>query len=165
MAPANVLEPRFDVEQEREGFSWRAAKLAQAAGGDRIGASIYEIPPGNATYPYHYHLGNEELLIAMRGRPHLRTPDGWRQLDEGEVVAFPADESGAHQIANRTDEPVRVLMVSEMNGPDVVVYPDSGKVGARGDPPGRRVGGLRVSFLERDGVDYWEGELPPEVPS
>ena len=38
----------------------------------------------------------------LRGRPHLRTPDGWRQLDEGEVVAFPVGERGAHQLANRT---------------------------------------------------------------
>ena len=61
---------------------------------------MYEIPPGNANCPYHYHFANEELLIVLRGRPHLRTPDGWRQLEEGEVVAFPIGERGAHQVVN-----------------------------------------------------------------
>jgi uncharacterized cupin superfamily protein len=96
----------------------------------------------------------------LRGRPHLRTTAGWRQLDEGEVVAFPV---GAHQILNRCDTPVRFMVVSEMVGPDVVVYPDSGKVGAREAAPGSGVG-LRESFLSRDAVDYWDGERPPEAP-
>ncbi len=50
----------------------------------------------------------------LRGQPDLRTPEGWRRLEEGEVVAFPVGERGAHQLLNRTDEHVRVLMVSEM---------------------------------------------------
>ena len=45
------------------------------------------------------------------------------------MVAFPVGERGAHQLANRTDEPVRLLMVSEMRSPEIAVYPDSGKVG------------------------------------
>jgi len=113
-------------------------------------------------FPYHFHFGNEELLIVLRGRPYLRTPDGWRQLDEGSVVAFPVGERGAHQVVNRTDEVVRLLMVSEMVSPDVVVYPDSGKVGARERAPGSGTG-LRETFRSQDQVDYWEGEQPPEV--
>ena len=55
----------------------------------------------------------------LRGRPHLRTPDGWRQLDEGDVVAFPLGERGAHQLANRTGEHVRLVMISEMRSPEI----------------------------------------------
>ena len=92
---------------------------------------MYEIPPGKANCPYHYHFANEEILVVLRGRPHLRTPDGWRQLEEGEVVAFPIGERGAHQVVNRTEEPVRVVIISEMRSPEIPVYPDSGKVGVR----------------------------------
>ena len=99
----------------------------------------------------------------LSGRPHLRSPGGWRQLDEGDVIAFPVGERGAHQIANRTEGPVRVLIVSEMAGPEVVVYPDSGKVGAREQPPGGAREGLRGTFRADDAVDYWEGESPPEA--
>jgi uncharacterized cupin superfamily protein len=100
----------------------------------------------------------------LRGRPHLRTPAGWRQLDEGEIVAFPVGEDGAHQLVNRTGEPVRLLMVSEMVGPEVVVYPDSGKVGVRQNPPGSPPGGRRENFRSSDQVDYWDGETTPEGP-
>lgn len=161
----NLFEPELDEEQTRPGFSFRRTQLGRRAGGERLGASLYEIEPGSATYPHHYHLGNEELLIVVRGRPHLRTPAGWQQLAEGDVVAFPASEQGAHQVANRTDQSVRVLIVSEMAAPDVVVYPDSGKVGARGRAPGDRGEGLRMTFRSTDQVDYWEGEQPPEVSS
>lgn len=162
---ANVYEPSFDESSDRDGFRWRAERVARNAGGEHLGASVYELPPGEATFPYHYHFANEELLIVLRGRPHLRSPDGWRQLAEGDAVAFPVGERGAHQVVNRTDTPVRLLMVSEMVGPDVVVYPDSEKVGAREHAPGSGPGGIRQTFRSDDQVDYWEGEQPPEVPS
>jgi uncharacterized cupin superfamily protein len=158
---ANVFEPEFDGDQERPGFAYRRAQVGHQAGGERLGASLYEIPPGQATFPYHHHTANEELLIVLSGRPALRTPEGWRDLEAGEVVAFPAGERGAHQIVNRSDETARVLMVSEMNAPEVNRYPDSGKVGAMTRPPGGRGPGDRWEFRAEDSVDYWEGEEPP----
>jgi uncharacterized cupin superfamily protein len=162
---ANVVEPEFDVAEDRRGFAYRAARVAQQAGAKQLGGSLYELAPGNALFPFHFHYANEEMLIVMRGRPHLRTRGGWRQLDEGEVVAFPVGEEGAHQLANRTDEAVRVLMISRMEAPDVVVYPDSGKVGAREHAPGSGREGLRVNFRTAESVDYWDGESPPEASS
>jgi uncharacterized cupin superfamily protein len=116
---ANIFEPQFDGDQERRGFTYRRAQVGRQAGADRLGASLFEIPPGQATFPYHHHTANEELLIVLAGRPALRSPDGWRDLDQGEVVAFPVGERGAHQIANRSAETARVLMISEMNAPEV----------------------------------------------
>ena len=52
-----------------------------------------------------------------------------------------------------------------MVGPDVVVYPDSGKVGAREHAPGSGPGACGETFRSGDQVDYWDGESPPEVPS
>ena len=164
MSP-NVFEPQFDSSEDRDGFASRRARLGHQAGGERLGASLYELEPGNATFPYHYHHANEELLIVLAGRPHLRAPDGWRQLETGDVVAFPIGERGAHQVANRTDQPVRLLIVSEMEAPELTVYPDSGKVGVREHAPGSARSGRRESFRSADSVDYWEDEQPPEVPS
>ena len=157
----NVHEPEFDASSEREGFRYRRARLGRQAGAERLGASLYELSPGQSAWPYHAHLANEELLIVLRGRPSLRAPEGWRELDEGEVVAFPRGERGAHQLLNRHDEPVRILMVSEMNAPEVALYPDSGKIAAFGRAPGSAGEGIEVSFRTEDGVDYWEGESPP----
>ena len=157
----NVFEPSFDDSSERAGFRSRRARLGRQAGAERLGASLYELPPGQSPWPYHSHLGNEELLIVLRGRPHLRSPDGWRELAEGEVVSFPAGERGAHQVQNRTDEPVRILMISEMNAPEIALYPDSGKLGAFGRAPGSRAEGLELYISSEAGLDYWEGEEPP----
>ena len=64
----------------------------------------------------------------LAGRPTVRTPEGGRVLDEGDIVAFPAGRSGAQCSYNDSKEPVRYLTLSTMNAPDVVAYPDSGKV-------------------------------------
>ena len=95
----------------------------------------------------------------IEGRPSLRTPEGWREVEPGEALSFPIGEEGAHQVVNRTDEPVRFLAVSTQSGPDVVVQPDSGKVGAFEQRP--EGGGLRVWFRREDEVGYVEGETPP----
>jgi uncharacterized cupin superfamily protein len=155
---ANVFEPEFDAEQERPGYRWRRARIGWQAGAERLGASLFELPPGEATFPLHYHLANEELLIVLAGRPVLRSTGGERELSPGDVVAFPVGERGAHQILNRGTEAIRVLLVSEMIAPEVVVYPDSRKVAAREQPPGSREPGRFQAFREDDAVDYFEGE-------
>ena len=60
----------------------------------------------------------------------------------------------ALEVTNRTQETVRVLMVSTRNDPSVAVYPDSDKVGVW---PGS--GAKSLMLRRRDGnVDYWDGE-------
>jgi uncharacterized cupin superfamily protein len=159
---ANIYHPEIDEHGDRDGFRWRGESVGRKAGSECLGASLYELPPGETTWPYHYHVANEEMLVVLRGRPHLRDPDGWRQLAEGDVVAFPRGERGAHQLVNRTDDEVRLLLISEMRGPDIGVYPDSGKVGAREYAPGSMREGLRVLFAAEDVRDYWDGESAPE---
>jgi uncharacterized cupin superfamily protein len=158
----NVFEPRFDAEQDRTGFRWRRARLGRQAGAERLGASLFELPPGQASFPFHYHLANEELLVVVEGSPTLRTAEGERSVAAGEVVSFPVGERGAHQIINRSDRPVRFLVVSEMVAPEVLLYPDTGKIGARDSPPGADPGEVTGFFLADDSVDYFEGEPEPE---
>jgi uncharacterized cupin superfamily protein len=78
------------------------------------------------------------------------------------VVAFPAGAEGAHQIANFGAQAARVLMISQMTYPEIALYPDSGKALAREQPPGTPATGYRKVFRDADGVDYWEGEGPPD---
>ena len=160
----NLFETEWDGGQDRPGFTYRRAKLGAQAGAEHLGASLYELPPGETAFPYHWHSGNEELLIVVAGQPSLRTEEGWRELREGEVVSFPRGGRGAHQVSNRSSETARILVVSEMNAPDVVAQPDSGKFLAATRPPGgvSREGDLFGAFRRSDEVDYWEGEEPPE---
>ena len=158
---ANIHEPEWNRESEREGFSYRDCWLGEQAGAERLGASLYEIEPGQATFPYHWHTANEEVLLVLAGTVTLREPGGTREVGAGEVVAFPRGERGAHQLSNRGAEPARFVVLSEMNWPDPCVYPDSGKVGVGLTPRGDESGPRKRVFFEATAVDYWAGEGPP----
>jgi uncharacterized cupin superfamily protein len=119
---ANVWSDDWEYESEEE---WAAGRSTRLPRGAQLGATVYEIAPERASGFYHFHHGAEELLVVLRGTPTLRTPDGERELAEGEVVHFPVGPDGAHQLRNRTDAPVRYLMVSSRPSPDAVEYPDS----------------------------------------
>jgi uncharacterized cupin superfamily protein len=135
---SNLKDPR---ELTADGI--RAVRVAERAGAEHLGASLYELQPGEEMV-FHYHVQREELLIVLSGRLSLRSAVGWEELPEGEVVAFPRGERGAHGYRNDSDEPVRVLMVSEMNGPNISVYPDANRIGVfdAGQRAQRRFGAL-----------------------
>jgi uncharacterized cupin superfamily protein len=163
---ANVFEPDFDPadESDRPGFLHRRARVGRQAGTRNLGASVYELPPGEALCPYHWQAANEEMIIVLSGKPSIRTPEGWRELAEGDLVPFPRGPEGAHQVVNRGDQISRVLMMSELNGPEVIAYPDSGKIGALSRPPGAasKEGDVDGVFKLEDEVDYYVGEQPPD---
>ncbi len=164
MAGPNIFNPRFDPDEEPGGFFRRRAFIAQQAGAERLGATLLELPPGRTASPYHLHYANEEMLIVLAGRPSLRTPEGWRELVPGEVVAFLLGERGAHQVSNFSDEPARFIVFSEMVVPEVCMYPDSGKIGAWDlvDRPGAEM--RSEVHRSAEAADYWEGESPPQAP-
>jgi uncharacterized cupin superfamily protein len=70
-------------------------------------------------------------MVVLRGRPTLRTGEGSRQLDEGDVVHFPTGPDGAHGMTNETDQPVRFVMVSTLVTPEVAEYPDLKQITAQ----------------------------------
>ncbi len=133
---ANVHEPEWDAEMDRAPYRWQRSLLGRRAGSERLGASLFDVPPGGATFPFHAHHGNEELLVVLRGTPSLRTPAGERTLAEGEVVAFPVGRAGAHAITNPSGATVRIMLVSTMIAPDINEFPDSGTLWARSFAPG-----------------------------
>lgn len=146
-------EDEWDRTQDRPGWRSKDAWVGRRIGAELIGGSMYQLEPGDRLFPYHTHHANEEWLLVVRGAPTLRTPEGEHSLREGDAVAFPRGERGLHQVSNRTDAPIRVLMLSTMIMPELVEYPDSGKLGAR-SATGERL------FIGRLGppLDYWEGE-------
>jgi uncharacterized cupin superfamily protein len=100
----NIYEPEFDMERDQPPYVWRRSRISRQAGSERLGASLFDVPPGGETFPLHVHLHNEELLVVVAGTPTLRTLEGERTLAAGEVVAFPAGHAGAHALRNDTNE-------------------------------------------------------------
>ncbi len=153
METFNRGSDEWDGTRDREGWRVKGALVGQRVGGELIGATMSEVAPGSRLWPYHTHYLNEEWVIVLRGEPTLRTPEGERMLKEGDVVCFPRGKDGAHQLSNRTDSPIRVLMLSSMLRGEIIEYLDTGKVLAKG------VEDEDVMFA-RPGptVEYWEGE-------
>jgi uncharacterized cupin superfamily protein len=162
MPHPNIHDPHFDEPRDAlDGFHARRARLGHQLGTERVGLSLWVLPAGQAAYPYHFHLAEEEVLVLLDGDLALRTQDGWQRLRSGDVVRFPVGEEGAHQLVNDGDGDARFLAISTHGQPDVVLYPDEGKLGAAERTPDGS--GLKVFFKLGDDVDYYEGITRPEV--
>ncbi|HEY3576880.1 MAG TPA: cupin domain-containing protein [Gaiellaceae bacterium] len=153
MKTFNLNSDEWDGEREREGWRGKGVLVGRRVGGELIGATMSEVESGSKLWPYHTHYLNEEWVIVLRGEPTLRTSEGEQVLKEGDVVCFPRGKRGAHQIINRTDAPIRVLMLSSMIPGEIIEYLDTGKVLAKD------VEDEDIVFA-RPGppVEYWEGE-------
>jgi uncharacterized cupin superfamily protein len=149
----NLHGDEWDRIEDRDGWRSKDAWIGHRLNAELLGGSMYELEAGDKLFPYHTHHANEEWLLVLRGEPTLRTADGEQELREGDVAVFRRGNDGFHQVINRTDAPIRVLMLSSKVAPDIVEYPDSGKVGAR-SADGERI------LLSRPGpmLDYWDGE-------
>jgi len=120
-------------------------------GSARCVVALYEIPPGKAAYPYHYHAQNEECFYILSGSGILRTPEGEREVKAGEFLFFPAGERGAHKLTNTGDAGLVYLDYDAEHDIDVAFYPDSGKIGVWGK-------GINQVYKTDDQVNYYEGE-------
>jgi uncharacterized cupin superfamily protein len=128
MSDNNIWSDEWDPDVED--WSGGGGKSKRLPNSDRLGATVYELGPGNFVV-YHFHHAWDELLIVLRGRPTLRTGDGERVLAEGEVVFFPVGPNGAHALTNHTEESVRYVMASTRGSPEVVEYPDLKQITAQ----------------------------------
>ena len=158
--PLNVFGVAVEGDPDApDGYGRRMAELGPLLGAERLGASVYELDPGDSVSPYHYENTEEEWLLVLTGTPTLRDPDGEHELAPGDLVCFGTGPDSAHKVTNRSDAAVRIVMLSTVPETRIVdsgdpisitVYPDSDKVSVW--PPGKR-------FRMTDGVGYWDGEL------
>jgi len=159
MERVNVFSVATELDPgDPPGYHAPRAKLGPMIGARMLGGSIYELQPGQSVCPYHYEYGNEEWLLVLEGAATLRHPEdaGDREsaLEPGDLVCFPEGPQGAHKVGNKSDAPVRVLLLSTMVDPCATVYPDSDKIGIW---PGGGGDGLIVR--RESAVDYYDGEL------
>jgi uncharacterized cupin superfamily protein len=151
----------FTVDLQRDaddppGYEAGYARLGPLLGAVDLGATLYELEPGNSNCPYHYEWGNEEWLLVLSGTLTVRHPDGETELGPGALASFLEGPRGAHKLTNKGEEIVRLVVISTKVDPSMAVYPDSDKIAAW-PAPGEQPDGVRV---RRGGnVDYWDGEV------
>jgi uncharacterized cupin superfamily protein len=134
-----------------EGHRFSVRSPAQELGAALTGFGVYEVEPGESTWPYHFELSEEEWLLVIDGELTLRTPEGERKLRAGDLVCFPPGVAGAHAVRNDGPGTARFAMPSS-GVPDGggTVYPDTGifKLFGPGFSHRARLG---------EPVEYWEG--------
>jgi uncharacterized cupin superfamily protein len=120
--------------------------------GETLAAAVWELAPGASTR-YHLHHGTKELIVVLRGKLIVRTLDGERELAEGDVLGFARGLPGAHGMLNRSEEPVRYLMVAEHWSLDTIEYPDEGTLCTIATTPSQTGDALFTFFRLEDGFD------------
>jgi uncharacterized cupin superfamily protein len=154
MKPINIAAPQCEYDAaDPDGYHSGRLRLGPLLGASQLGASVYELPPGQSICPYHYEHAEEEWLIVLTGTPSLRHPQGTDTLAPWDVLCFPPGADGAHKLTNESEQPVRVLMFSTVIWPAATVYPDSDKIGVW-------TAGKTDDLIVRrsSGVGYWDGE-------
>ncbi len=149
----NLLDGVLDLAEDKPGYRNRRLRVGAELGAELLGATLYETPPGEKLWPYHWELGCEEFALVVSGTPTLRTPDGERALAPGDLVAFPEGRAGAHQFRNDSDAPFRILIGSTKSALSVAGYPDSNKLLV--DAPGHEI---RTMLRDTPELDYWDHE-------
>ncbi len=149
----NLLELVLSGDERAcDGHRFLRTMLGQATGAKLTALSIYELPPGERAWAYHYELHREEWLIGIAGEVVVRTPGEDRMIGVGDIVCFPPGAAGAHQVRNDSELPARVAMPSTRAGSGyVAIRPDSGTALIVG--PDYR----RIVPLDED-LGYWDRE-------
>jgi uncharacterized cupin superfamily protein len=122
-----------DWDFQRAGVA--VASVTRPGGAELLGATAYELEPGARWADLHVHYANEELIVVLDGRLTVHTFAGPRELERGDVLVCPRGRRGAHRIENTSGQPTRVLIVSTMKMPELVEYPEQGRVFAMTEPP------------------------------
>jgi uncharacterized cupin superfamily protein len=146
-APTGATAERFDASR---------ALLGESLGLKKLGASLTQVAPGKAAYPFHSHRANDELFYVIAGHGELRLGERRLPVSPGDLIGCPCGGlETAHQLINTGQEPLRYLAISTQIDPEICEYPDSGKVGAYCDGAGEGFFHLSQQSAQ---VDYWDGE-------
>ena len=132
---------------------YRTLSDTRKGGGHKIGIGYVELPPGKQSVPFHYHMLEEEHIIALEGEATLRLGEDRYTIKAGDYVSFPAGQRAGHCLVNESNAAFRFLVIGDNQPDEVCVYPDSNKVAIRA---------LGAILRDVERLDYWDGERADE---
>jgi uncharacterized cupin superfamily protein len=119
--------------------------IARRLGARRTSLNLCDIAPGATAARPHCHSAVEELFVVIGGEGVVRIGEEEHPVREGSLVCRPAGTGVPHSF-HAGDARLTVLMYSDIDTNDMVLYPESGKV---------LLVGLGVVFKPEQ-VPYWD---------
>jgi uncharacterized cupin superfamily protein len=116
----NIHDSEWKEERTARGDVWKYLDLS----GERLGARIEELRPGETSSVHHFHTAEEEHVLALEGTATLFLGSAQIPIKEGDHFWFAAGAEEPHHIENTSGTAFRFLVFGERNAHDVVVYPD-----------------------------------------
>jgi uncharacterized cupin superfamily protein len=148
------LRPVVRDGQERGGRV-ETLHLSNAGHLTQFGAHVETLSPGAATSRRHWHEKEDEFLYVLEGEATVIDNDGEHVLHPGDAAVWPFGVANAHHVVNRSDRPLRHLIVGSRVEGDVVHYPDSGET--------LRNLILTWKLTDASGTILRSGDLPQEL--
>jgi len=136
-------------------------RAGAATGAEKLGYSVFTVPPGKAAFPFHLHHTNEEMIYILQGEATLRLGTDEIAVSSGTFIACPPGPDYPHQLINTSANNLHYLVVSTMEYPEIAEYPDSKKIGAYAAAASQS--GFRALYKKDANVPYFEGESGSEI--
>ncbi len=101
--------------------------LSMGGGLTQFGAYLDTLMPGAVSSQRHWHATEDEFLYGLDGTATVIDDDGAHDLTPGDAACWRHGDPNAHHVTNRTDAPVRYLIVGTRVARDICHYPDEGE--------------------------------------
>ena len=156
---ANIHDDGWNESSHGDKFQRSHLSLTNVRDDNLLGCSAYRVKPGKRAFPKHGHLVNDEAVYIVSGTGNLTLGEESAALIAGDFVWLPRGSRHAHILINDGDEDLLYLCLSTNHMPDVVHYPDSGKLGVLESKNFWLEGESDISgFYHQQPADYWDGE-------
>ncbi|MGV8830874.1 MAG: cupin domain-containing protein [Devosia sp.] len=140
-SPIQTVVSLADLELKRRdmaaGIGSNSSNISRAMGLTQIGASYFEVKPGESAFPLHVHYQEDEIIIILSGTGTYRFGTQSHAVKAGDTLAAPAGRAElAHQLTNSGSETLTYICVSSLPEINVVELPELGVVRIHSRIPG-----------------------------
>lgn len=108
--------------------AYEALLFSDSGGLSQFGAFVEILAPGARSSHNHWHESEDEMVYMLEGTATLIEGTQEQELHAGAAAVFPAGQETGHCLENRSDAPVRYLVIGTRAPRDRVHYPTEDRV-------------------------------------
>lgn len=116
------------IETSAPGMLNREEWLSEPGELSQFGAFIQVLMPGTRSSIKHWHQSEDELVYVLDGEVTVVEGETESILGPGDAAAFPQGVPVGHYLWNKSQGPVRCLIVGTRAQSDRITYPDHDRV-------------------------------------